>query len=1362
MVSAGSASPGDDFSVAASVVGFAAGETRKSVSLAAVDDVVVEGDETVVLGFGALAPGFSAGSTDVSTVTIADGDAAVLEFTAGTGEVSEGSETGLELAIVNGVTFAADQVIDLAVSGSAVVGDDFVLSDSGGLALSAPFVLTLAAGDSSVEASLRAVDDAVAEGAETVGLQATLAGGGSVVGSLTVTIPASDLEPSEVTIAESGSVFEGSDAVFEVWRGDSPVTPLSQELTVRVKVTGTGGILDGAPPSSVMFAAGDDIAVLRVGTVDDLVVEDTATVTAQVVADAADPPGYLAGSPNVASVGVLSDDQASFGVTAEAAEVLEGDTVTVTVDTGGVTFAQPQPLTVDVAGTATPMDDFVVTDAAGVVLSAPYRLVLPAGVGSVSLGVAAAADAVEDDGETVQLLVRHDGSFVGTVTVTLVDPNERPVIAGASGFAFPENGSGEVATFTATDAEGDTIDWSLGGDDAALFSIAGGVLEFGVPPDYEMPTDAGTDNVYEVTVLASDGGGAAGHEVIVTVADVDEAATITSSTGSFVAGFDENAVGAVASFAAADPEGAVIRWSLGGVDSDDFEISSGGVLSFLRAPDFEGPADVDGDNEYVVEVRARAGAGVPVAETVRVKVANVDEPGVVRLSPAQPQAGTALTAALSDPDGVAEAAGAQSWRWRRLVGGDWVVIGGASAPGYEPVAGDVGHVLGVDVVYRDRFDPGVDSAAAAQAAHATRAAPDTNRAPAFGHGPVERTVAENSAAGSPVGAAVAAVDPDPDDNAKLAYSLSGPDMGLFSVDGASGLIRVGSGTVLDYEAAGSYSVTVTAADPSGASDDIAVAIKVTDVNEAPAAAADIAVTAEDARVVIAVLDNDSDPDNDALTAVEVRDAPLHGRVTVLADKTLLYVPDPDFFGDDIFTYAVSDGRLSSGEATVTVTVNPINDQPKFAAASVTRTVVDGAPAGSPVGAPVTADDIDDDPLAYALFDVDASLFAIDAVTGQITVAQDTVIDRSAQPSYRLRVQATDRYGARVSTYVNVTVTAARTSTSGSGSGGGGGGSSEASTAVIIVANGWSPADIGVAAALSARTPGSAVIYTAGDRLSTAARDLLSDYLPAGVIVVGGKAAVSDTALASTRHASESESVERITGATRSHTAAAVARRILDAAEPGAATLIIANGWSPADIGAAAALSARTPRSAVAYTATGTLPEATQRLLRDHQPARVLIIGGETAIGPAAETAIRAAAPTAAIERISGATRTATAARVARRFLGPHQPAATDELTVIVANGWSPPDIGVAAALSARTPGSAVLYTETNRLTPEAAQVLRDYQPTRLIFIGGPAAITAEAKEQTRTIVPDATAPRYSGATRTHTAAAVARRTLPTP
>ncbi|WP_423922760.1 cell wall-binding repeat-containing protein [Candidatus Poriferisodalis sp.] len=162
--------------------------------------------------------------------------------------------------------------------------------------------------------------------------------------------------------------------------------------------------------------------------------------------------------------------------------------------------------------------------------------------------------------------------------------------------------------------------------------------------------------------------------------------------------------------------------------------------------------------------------------------------------------------------------------------------------------------------------------------------------------------------------------------------------------------------------------------------------------------------------------------------------------------------------------------------------------------------------------------------------------------------------------------------------------------------------------------------------------------------------------------------MSAAALTSMRRASESDSVERITGATRSDTAASVARRILDTSEAGGATVIIANGWSPADIGVAAALSARTPRSAVAYTTCGALPDATQRLLRDYRPARVLIVGGEAAVEPGAVSQMSNAVPGAIIERVSGATRTATAAGVARRFLGPHLAAPADELTIIVANG----------------------------------------------------------------------------------------------
>ncbi|WP_419553073.1 cadherin domain-containing protein [Candidatus Poriferisodalis sp.] len=1368
VASALSASFGE-FTVA-SGVSFAAGETRKTVSFDAGDDAVVEGSETVVLSFGALASGFSAGMNAETTVTITDTDTAVIGFSAASNEVAEGGETELTFAVTNGVTFAADQAIGIAAAGSADAGDDFVLTDSVNRTLSAPYSVTLAAGATSVTAGLRAVDDSDAELAETVVLSARLASTGALIGSRTVTVPASDLGTPEVTITGGGTVTEGDDAVFTLARSATLGTPLTEALTVSVEVTATGGILSGASASTVTFAAGQSTAEVRAGTVDDSVVEDPATVTALVRADTASPARYVTGSPNRATVAVWDNDVVRFGVSVGLPAIVEGAEVTVTVDTGGVTFAQAQSLSVSVAGSAAVGDDFVLTDSDGTELVAPYELTLGAGAGSTSFGIAAAIDEVEDDGEAVVLAVLHDGQSVATVTVTVIDENELPMVMGPSDVRFAENGNAAVATFTATDAEGDPVTWSLGGADAARFRFdtAAGELGFRSPPDFEMRADAGADNVYDVAVQASDSEGTTSHHVTVTVTDVDEPAIIASVSGSFEFSYDENDMAPVAAFTATDPERATIRWSLGAVDAAVFRISSGGVVSFERPPDFEHPDDDDNNNEYVVQVQARAGASDLVVRDVLVTVDDVDEPGMLVLSPPQPQVGTPVGAAVVDPDGFLAA---QEWTWqRRLGGGPWGDIAGATTGSYTPVAADERYRLRVEVSYLDGTGTGTDTVAA-ETAYPVRAAPIAlNNAPDFGDDPVARSVAENSPPGTAVGATVTATDSDSGDADRLIYTLSVPDDDLFTIDGSTGQIRVGSAAVLDHESAGRpYSVTVTAADPSGASDDVTVIIRITDVNEPPVAAEDTAVTAEDSRVVIAVLTNDADPDGDILT-VALGDASLHGRVSVEADNTLAYTPTSDFNGRDIFTYVVSDGRLSD-ETTVTVTVNAVNDQPKFPTASTTRTIAEGASAAAPVGHPVTATDVDAEPLTYRLFEVDAPSFTIDSGSGQIGVGPDTVPDRRTQPSYRLRVQATDPHGARASTTVIVTVTAPRTTPgtgplrggggggAGGGGGGGGGGGFEPSTAVVIVASGWSPSDIGVASALSARTPDSAVIYTAGDRLSVAARDLLVDYLPAGVIVVGGETAVSAAALTSMRRASESDSVERITGATRSDTAASVARRILDASEAGGATVIIANGWSPADIGVAAALSARTPRSAVAYTTSGALPDATQRLLRDYRPARVLIVGGEAAVEPAAVSQMSNAVPGAIIERVSGATRTATAAGVARRFLGPHLAAPTGELTIIVANGWSPPDIGAAAALSARTAGSAVLYTEGGRLSVEAAEILRDYRPTRVVFIGGPAAITAAVKDQTRAILPDATVLRHSGATRTQTAAAIARRAL---
>ena len=72
---------------------------------------------------------------------------------------------------------------------------------------------------------------------------------------------------------------------------------------------------------------------------------------------------------------------------------------------------------------------------------------------------------------------------------------------------------------------------------------------------------------------------------------------------------------------------------------------------------------------------------------------------------------------------------------------------------------------------------------------------------------------------------------DPDTGDVLGYTLSGADADSFTIDVASGQIRVGVGTMLDRESKDTYRVTVTASDPSTATDTAAVTITIEDVNE---------------------------------------------------------------------------------------------------------------------------------------------------------------------------------------------------------------------------------------------------------------------------------------------------------------------------------------------------------------------------------------------------------------------------------------------------------------------------------------------------------------------------------------------------
>jgi len=113
------------------------------------------------------------------------------------------------------------------------------------------------------------------------------------------------------------------------------------------------------------------------------------------------------------------------------------------------------------------------------------------------------------------------GGGASSTNDTSDSSNTAPELVGVIEYSVDENTT-NVTTIEASDADGDPITYSLSGQDASVFTIgaSSGVLTFAAAPDYERPGDANADNVYSVTVSASDGTGSSSLGLVVTVVDL--------------------------------------------------------------------------------------------------------------------------------------------------------------------------------------------------------------------------------------------------------------------------------------------------------------------------------------------------------------------------------------------------------------------------------------------------------------------------------------------------------------------------------------------------------------------------------------------------------------------------------------------------------------------------------------------------------------------------------------------------------------------------------------------------------------------------------------------------------------------------
>jgi phosphodiesterase/alkaline phosphatase D-like protein len=182
--------------------------------------------------------------------------------------------------------------------------------------------------------------------------------------------------------------------------------------------------------------------------------------------------------------------------------------------------------------------------------------------------------------------------------------------------------------------------------------------------------------------------------------------------------------------------------------------------------------------------------------------------------------------------------------------------------------------------------------------------------------------------------------------------VDGPTNGVLSGGGANLTYTPNAGYI------GSDSFTFRANDGTADSNLATVTIEITEVNTPPVADDQAVSTDEDTPVDITL--TGSDVDEDALT-FGVVDGPTNG-VLSGSGANLTYTPDADYNGTDSFTFRANDGQADSNVATVSITVNPVNDAPVADDQAVSTQE------GTPVAITLTGSDVDEDTLTFGVVD----------------------------------------------------------------------------------------------------------------------------------------------------------------------------------------------------------------------------------------------------------------------------------------------------------------------------------------------------------------------------------------------------------
>ena len=461
------------------------------------------------------------------------------------------------------------------------------------------------------------------------------------------------------------------------------------------------------------------------------------------------------------------------------------------------------------------------------------------------------ADADVNNVYDFEITATDSGGLVAShpVSVSVINQGDGPTIISTDMASVVENSAlaGTLITVVAIDTEDTAANLPLtfsisGGADAGEFQLnQAGELTFIDEKNFEAPTDADTDNVYEVEVSASDSDGqAAVQSIMVTVQNINDLPVISSDNGGLIGISHAENVDAVTQIVASDEEdGTNLAYTIsGGDDAAQFTLDGvTGELSFASTPNFETPLDADMDNTYLVQVAVDDTEGGQVTKDIIVHVTDVSEPPVITSD------GGAATVTLPLPEHTALVTTLEATDDEDEANGGTPVLaisGGTDAASFEinasselvfltapdfenPSDSDSDNTFVVEVT-------ATDGDAQTDVQTFTIHVQDVNEAPVI-----------TSAAAVSLDESIAAVTTvtatDVDDVVLTLAITGGADAAEFTLDSGTGALAFATApsfeTPTDANADNVYEVEISATDAGGLSDVQTLLVTVLDVSEAP-------------------------------------------------------------------------------------------------------------------------------------------------------------------------------------------------------------------------------------------------------------------------------------------------------------------------------------------------------------------------------------------------------------------------------------------------------------------------------------------------------------------------------------------------